>query len=312
MRKLFIAVLWIVSAPAFCQKAEIAIRINERDLIPEGITHDPQTGLFYMGSMYKRKVIQVTPTGKVSDFVATGQDGLGQPIGLHIDSKSRHLWICNIEGENKSGGKVWIHQYDLNSKKLIMKYEWMGENEVHLFNDLTVLSNGDVFITDSDYGAIYRINKDTKKLEQFLHSDQFRYSNGITATPDEKKIIVSAGSGLLSVAIETKEVEQIGSQGYLIIADGLYRYENSLIAVQNVFFPVSIVQFQLNPGFDNIERSKTLIVDHPEFDIPTTGVVVGDWFYFIANSQMRHLEQGVLKNAETLKDILIMRVKLKE
>ena len=50
--------------------------------------------------------------------------------------------------------------------------------------------------------------------------------------------------------------------------------------------------------------------NHPLFDIPTTGVVVNDWFYFIANSQMSNLGKDKIIDPEKLKEILIMKVRL--
>jgi hypothetical protein len=48
------------------------------------------------------------------------------------------------------------------------------------------------------------------------------------------------------------------------------------------------------------------------FDIPTTGVVVGDWFYFIGNSQLPMLEDdGTIKNPEKLKEVVILKLSLK-
>jgi hypothetical protein len=92
--------------------------------------------------------------------------------------------------------------------------------------------------------------------------------------------------------------------------DGLCFYKQSLIGIQNVTYPVCINQYNLNSTFDKIENANVLLADHPLFDTPTTGVVVNDWFYFIANSQMSNLEKDKIIDPARLKEVLIMKIKL--
>ena len=48
------------------------------------------------------------------------------------------------------------------------------------------------------------------------------------------------------------------------------------------------------------------------FSIPTTGVVVGDMFYFIANSQLAQIagNKGKIRNPEALTSTYILKLKL--
>jgi hypothetical protein len=66
----------------------------------------------------------------------------------------------------------------------------------------------------------------------------------------------------------------------------------------------------LNATFDKIESARVLVANHTLFDIPTTGVIVNDWFYFIANSQMSNLEKGKIIDPSRLKEVVIMKIKL--
>jgi len=52
------------------------------------------------------------------------------------------------------------------------------------------------------------------------------------------------------------------------------------------------------------------VANYPKFDVPTTGTVAGDWFYFIANSQLLNFEKGKVKEPLKLKEVLIMKVHL--
>ncbi|MEQ8423166.1 MAG: hypothetical protein RIA63_00550 [Cyclobacteriaceae bacterium] len=307
----FLILLFSVGHTALhAQNTQVAFTIKEKDLIPEGITYDPITQNFFVGSIHKKKVVGIDHKGKVTDYISSGQDGIGEVLGMHVDAKRRHLWICSNEGENLPGGKSMVHQYNLESGNLIKKYEWAVAEEIHLFNDLVVTESGEVFVTDSDFSSIFRIDPSTETIAPLIKSDNLRYCNGIATTPNKDKIVVSTARGLTIVDILTKEIARIDLQGYLSIADGLYHYENSLIAIQNIFFPVAIVQFNLNPSFNALESANALVADHPNFDIPTTGVVVGNWFYFVANSQLLARAEGQIKSPKDLKDVTIMKVRL--
>jgi hypothetical protein len=60
---------------------------------------------------------------------------------------------------------------------------------------------------------------------------------------------------------------------------------------------------------------RALAADHPDFLQPTTGVIVGDRIYVIANAQLQHFRalwaqhQGEPPR-ETLHDVVILRIPL--
>jgi hypothetical protein len=45
--------------------------------------------------------------------------------------------------------------------------------------------------------------------------------------------------------------------------------------------------------------------------LPTTGAVVGDTFYYITNSQIDHFQNGKVLHSETLAPIVVAKVELK-
>ena len=51
--------LGLIIQLSFGQSTEIAFRLAERDLIPEGITYDPLTKTFYIGSINKKKIVKL-------------------------------------------------------------------------------------------------------------------------------------------------------------------------------------------------------------------------------------------------------------
>jgi hypothetical protein len=301
------SIVWAQSKP------QIIATVYEKDIIPEGIAFDEKSKTTFLSSIFKSKILAISNEGFLEDFVPTGKDGLKQVLGMKV--YNGQLWACNNTPEHDTTYReANIHVYDIATKKLVRRIK-LSDGQKHLFNDLYIMRNGDAYVTDSDGAGVYLIRNGKDIAEPFIKGGTIPYPNGITASADEKKIIVSTGGGqgIVSIDLATKAIKSITHAHYFIIgADGLYRYKNKLIAVQNVTFPEGIVEMQLSDDGQTITDIKHLVVGIPEFDTPTTGVIVGDEFYFIANSQLFQLvgNNGKLRNPEKLKDISILKIKL--
>jgi hypothetical protein len=293
---------------------EVAFTIHEKDLFPEGIAHDPADGTFYISSILKKKIVKVTSKGVVEDFVTSGSDGIEQVLGMKVDNKGL-LWACNNPPEYDSTRKISnVHVYDTKRKTLYKRFQ-ISDGKSHLFNDLCIASNGDVYVSDTNAGMIWIIRHGENDIHAMTKPGSLPWANGIVLTPDEKKILVCTGSGMgiAAVSVDTRKIETFPVERYLILGmDGMYRYKNYLIGIQNTTFPEGIIRMDLNEDVSRVTAVKFLAYDVPQFDTPTTGVVAGDYFYFLANSQMLHIvgQGGKIKDEATLKDVFVMKIKL--
>jgi hypothetical protein len=73
--------------------------------------------------------------------------------------------------------------------------------------------------------------------------------------------------------------------------DGLYYYKGTLIAIQGVTGRNDdrIVQLHLDKEKNGVEKLTVLQTWQPDFNLPTTGVLCGNRFYYIANSFVNRL-----------------------
>ena len=314
MKKLFLLPFLFIALVGHAQrKTETAFVIKEKDLIPEGIAYDPFTENFYLGSIQKCKILKITKKGEVSDFVKSGQDGIKAVLGMKVDSEGK-LWACNNTPEPDTTSKESnVHVYDKTGK--LIKVFKLKDGKKHLFNDLHFLTNGDAYVTDSEGGSVFVIRKGSDTLEEFVPRGSFGYPNGITATPDEKKILIAtgSGSGIVSVDLESKKLTPVKHPRFALLGiDGLYRYKNALISIQNYFFPEAVIRLKLSNDYSTISDVSFIAHSESQFDTPTTGVLVGDDFYFIGNSQLLQIigNKGQIKNPKTLNDTVILKIKL--
>jgi sugar lactone lactonase YvrE len=295
-----------------------AFTISEKDLLPEGLAYDPLDDYFYLGSLWKCKIVRIDRRGRVSDFTDEKQDGLRSVAGIKVDPERRVLWAASFVGQPWSRiapeeiGWSGLFKYDLKTGKLLKKYTLSGKSRGHLFNDLTITRTGDVFITDTSAAAIYVVFHDKDELEVFLESGEFMYPNGIALGKDDLSLYMAASNGAYYIDIPKKTCKPIANPDDMTLSgvDGMYYYQNSLVCVQNRLNRIS--RFYLNRAGDGAEDLEIIETRNPHFILPTTGCIAGDRFYYIANSQAYSLNQdGTLFPREKLKDIVILYADLK-
>ncbi len=269
-------------------KSQIAFSISEKDLNPEGITYDPVEKMFYLGSMNKHKIVKVDPSGKSTDFTSEGQDGLNMVLGIHVDPIHRLLWVVSYSKKRSE-----VLKYNLSSGKLIKKYFLSAvPNEIKpSFNDLVIHTNGDVYVSGSN--SIYWISHSSDKMEVFLNSNSFSTFNGITLSDDAQTIYVSDYFvGIYKIDIKTKSFYLLTHEpGFNSIGvDGLYFLNNQLYCVQDVVN--SIDRFSLNKKGTHLKSCEFFERNTQYLHMPTTGVIIDDYFYFIADTQGKGKNPG--------------------
>ena len=264
--------------------------LPQTDLFPENLAYDPPTKTFLLGSTFKNEIVRCDEQGACKPFVATHQDGLGYVLGLKIHQSSRTLWTTS----NLDGGASLFH-YSLASGELIQRYPLLG---AHLFNDLVVSSSGEVFVTDTKEGAVYRLTRENARLQRLLPNHVFTAANGIALSRDERTLFVASfGDGVAAVDLASHSVKPLPHPADVCLAyiDGLYAIKGGLIAIQNGPMLPRIVRFALSPSGNEIVAMTVLERRNPLFDGITTGSLVGDQLYYVANSQLDKVTEGKIK-----------------
>ena len=296
-----------------------AFSLKEKDLVPEGITYDPRQQKYYVSSVYKRKIVGINLDGTSFDFTGEAQDGLYSTLGMKVDAARNQLWVMGVMNSPKPRmvsasdmGKAAVFQYDLETKKLLKKYV-LKDTLKHLFNDLVIV-NGSVYLTDSENGAIYRIDIESGSFTPFYKWEWMFYPNGITVSQDQQYLFVAHWAGISRIALADTQMIMLQNKPNTTLTgiDGLYSYENKLIAVQNGAGPQSrIMLFELNKTMDAVAKSTLLESQNPLYNVPTTGVIVDDEFFFIANSQLQNFDaQGNIFPPEKMQPTYILKLKL--
>jgi sugar lactone lactonase YvrE len=289
----------------------------EKDLIPESLVYDEKTKSFYVGSLYKRKILRVAAGGSTSDFVPPAGDGLWSVLGMKIDAAHRELWVNSCNGDDppmqtpdpENHGKAAIFRFHLDSGKLIAKHPLPGGDakDPRCVNDLVVTSKGVAYATGT--GGVHRVSRDGGALELFEPFPN-SFTNGIALSPDESALFVAALEGIVRIDLATRKRSLIELPESVVMGgiDGLYFHDRSLIAIQNGGRPMRVVRAWLDPELRRATHFAVLEQGHPLSDVPLTGAIVGRSLYYVARSQIDAFVNGTIWPDEKLKETVILKL----
>jgi sugar lactone lactonase YvrE len=270
-----------------------AFALGDRDLIPEDIAYDSKTQRFFVSSVRKSKII----TADGSDFAKTDWPVLA----LRIDSARRILWAatgwvpqcehCKASDKDKTA----LLAFDLDSGALKQRIESPVPG---LLGDMTISRSGEIFVSEGIHGAVLRLRPGAQKLERLDVPGEFPSPQTPGLSADEKTLYVPDYlRGIAAITLSSGAVSWLKPTDDIILSgiDGLYLYHDSFIAVQNGTEPARIVRFSLD-----LRKQELLEASTPGLGEPTHGTVIGNTFYFLANTGWdEYDDQGTKKAGST-------------
>ncbi len=179
--------------------------------IPESAVYDPGTDAYYVSNYdgYNpsrgaglQAISKLTPDGRVAALQWVS--GLNNPTGLAV--RKNLLYAVERPG---------IAVIDILSAKVVSRIAVPG---AAFLNDIALAENGDLFVSDSRRGSIFRISGE--KADEWLTAPAIAAANGVFVLKG-KLIIGTNGDGCLkAVDLETKAVSTLVNLGQGII-DGI-------------------------------------------------------------------------------------------
>ena len=175
------------------------------------------------------------------------------------------------------------------------------------------MPNGDVYVTDSQSGGIYKLSAGAGEVVEVLPPGTYTFPNGITRTEDGRLLFVAHGAGVDRIEVGTGRRLRLASPDTLNLGgiDGLAFHRNTLIAHQPGWFN-RVVRLRLDPRQERIASWEVLERHHPRFRQPTTGEVAGDLYYYIANAQLRSFRDGKILPWDSLAPVLVLKTDLSD
>jgi sugar lactone lactonase YvrE len=283
-------------------RARVAFTVAQKDLFPEGLAVDASKRVFYMGSEYHNKIVKVSETGEVADFVKEAVYDLMPVGGVHVDWTDHSVW-CATDPGKKNRSEI-VH-FDAQGK-LLERYAPSTAGP-HGLNDLVLRGKSEIYVTDTEGNHVFHFDRET---HQFTESNLGRpvfEPNGITVSDDGNLLYVGDDLGVIRMDLRTNEAQDVKPSPHDTMAgvDGLYWYEGGLVAVEYGTGTYRVVRWKLSPNRREATSSKTLERGTIMVRNPTTGAILDGKFYFMANTGIDNLQESKIADPEKLEPLHI-------
>lgn len=263
--------------------------VHVKELIPEGIAVDPETGVIYLSSLHQNKIVRVDAKGAVTDLFASGTGGFMWGLGMKFSGDT--LWACSGDGN----GRTALFAVDLQSGKF---HRRLSHDSARFLNDLVIAADGRIFITDTQRGGVFIV--EDGQLSPWLEHEQLKWANGIALSGDEKYLFVASGRyGVQKIDIDRKAISSTTMDKRVDYAiDGLVFSGNKLYAAigwpQDRTSEHRILRYHLD-GAGEFLRADTLAFNQPWLSCITTLAVAGNQLFALGNTNLgiynRHQQQ---------------------
>lgn len=277
------------------------LEVKDKTLIPEGVAVHPSTSKVYLSSLHQNKIVSVDDKGNVADVITSGQQGFMWGLGMKFSLNGKILWACTADGK----GKTALVAVDHKSGRIIKKYM---HDSARFFNDLVLLNDGRIFITDTDLGALFMLKNDSLYL--FSRDEKIKWCNGITAK-DNILFVASGRYGIIKVDAETGVVTSAtGDKREDYAIDGLTFHDNTLYAVigwpQDSTHQHRIIRYHLDQQL-NYKGMDTLFINEKWLTNPTTLALHNDKLFALSTTNLGIYNRHEQKT-ESIMDSLVYPV----
>lgn len=294
--------------------ARVAFTIGDSELFPEGIAADAARRIFYLGSEYHDKIVRVTETGAYSDFVKEGVYDLMPVGGVHVDAADHSVWAATDPGPKNRSELV---HFDA-SGKLIERYTAPGSGPRDL-NDFVLRGEREIYVTDTFADQVYRFDRRTHEFSRLEFPRPIFYPNGVTLTDDGNFLYVADMLGVFRVDLRraargsAQAAKEVDPDRHFTLAgiDGLYWHHGGLVGIQYGAGAYRVVQWRLSRDGLRVASAEMLEYRTPLVKNPTTGAIVGEKLYFMANTGIENLDDnGHIMDRAKLEPVTIAVVRL--
>lgn len=279
-------------------EAATAFELAQGDFVPEGIAlADPDT--LYLGSIRHGRLVRLRRGEAPQVLSDPARGGHWGVFGMRLDDQGG-LWFASAAVAQMAGldpqqvGRSGLFRLDLAGGQISHRALLPQDGAAHVLGDLVLGADGTVYTTDSLTGAVFRYCPQRGEFETLVAPGRLGSPQGLALDPQGTALYVADYTGgLYRLELASRALQPVSAPATVSLygVDGLYRQGSALIAIQNGIRPHRVVRWQLDSSGARIIGAQVLAMNLPEFDEPTLGTVLGEGFYFVANSHWNRFER---------------------
>lgn len=296
----------------FDEDAPVVANVPAEYRLVEGIARDDRTGRLFIGTVVDGRLAYEDDKNQWHEVP------LGNPraslFGMAVDDPRRLLWIATGSVEQtaikglRMAGLIAVNLDTLQVARRVP----LAEGKPGAPGDLTIASDGTVYVSNAVSGAVHRCPPGCIELEDWLPAGSWRSPQGLAlADRDRLLYLADYSTGIWIIDTRTRQFRQAktlqptmleGIDGLRITDDG------NLIAIQNGTSPRRILTLYrtrdrpLGPTSDRYVLASTRTTVAADQGEPTLGTFVGAFMLFVGDAQWERFGPGGrLKDSEPLR-----------
>ena len=258
------------------------VRLDHDHLDAEGIDTLGQDWI--VGSMTNGSLYRVDRTGTTKLLWRETEAGR-RLFGVRHDPQRNLVWACSNGPDDRQARPQLLR---IALEPLAVTRSPVPDPRA-LCNDVALLPDGAVAISDSERGAVWQLSADGQ-WRTLAAPGSLGYPNGLTYLAAARRLVVADLRGLWTIDLAEPRLVGITEQATFIGGvDGLYAVNGELVAIQNGLHPHRVLRIALNPGATQVQRVTVVAANVPELAAMTTAATQGGEITVLAGSQLVQL-----------------------
>lgn len=273
---------------------EIAATIPIEDFSPEGIAFDDTSQSILIGSVCHQSILLLDSAAGVEWFwQESGPETMQSVQGIVVVDST--IWVCCAV--IPLCDTALAPQYGASSLLEIDRATGVQRNRYHTanpdaslhLNDLARLTGGDLVVTAYHANRLFVLRRGKTVLEPLpVRATPLPHPNGICADSSGHTLFVATDNGIVHVDPATGDARLLRSHpsAFPVAIDGLRRWGNDLIAVQQGHGLSRIVRYILSADRDSIVATEIVVPNDTTRGQLTTGAIGPDGsLWFVVDAQ---------------------------
>jgi hypothetical protein len=260
--------------------------------LPEGVEWDAAHSRFLISSIREHRIASIDPaSGHATEFA----DAPGSVLGLHIDAHTGIVWAAwtQFAHEFKANKGTGISAWSTKDARHLGDWPLPGTDPLVNFGDLAIIDSHTIVASDSGTGAIWRFDTKTHRYTNVVPAGKFKNPQGLVPGHQVGTIyLADYPTGLWRVSFKDGSATQLAAPAGSEIRgiDGIYRYRNDLITIQNGTKTPRVLVIRLDNKDAIVDVRRWLELPGAEIDL---GTLTNDAFWFIANGKWNEYDDDL-------------------
>ena len=207
-------------------------------------------------------------------------------------------------------GRTAIVRLDLESGDHISTHRVMPGSMPHLLGSLVLADDGTVFAADTASPLIFRLRPEDAQPQIYFGTQGLISLRGLALDPNRQLLYVADYDlGIFVVpADNANQAWKLGVPDTLNEGgiDGLYWWDDHLVAIQNGISPQRVVRMALAEDGRSVSGVAPVVAALEPFDVPTYGAMRGSELVFLAGSHWQRVDGMGRPRQRPLPDVAIL------